>query len=249
MSNKRCTFYVVTHKKIKYRYPKDYQIINVKETGDSRGIPCDEGFNIKEKNPSFCELTALYWIWKNDKTSDFLGLEHYRRIFTRNLFSNSKLFFLNSKKVNKYLSYNDIITTKLYVFNKIIFENRLEFCYEKDMILLEQTIKEISPDYYDTYKTIMNGHRSFLCNMFITSRKILNNYCEWLFDVLFALEKKIDTSDYPGNFKRIYGYMGEVLLTVFIFKKKLKFYECEVANLENSLYKKTLHFLKTGRRK
>lgn len=249
MDNKICKFYVATHKTIKYSYPKDYQIINVKDNGDPRGISCDEGINIKDKNPTFCELTALYWIWKNDKTSDFIGLEHYRRIFTNTLLSNSKIFFLKSKKVCDVLSSYDIITTKLYSFNKTIFENRLEFCYEKDMLLLGETVKEIYPDYYETYLEVMNGHKSFLCNMFITSRKILNEYCEWLFNILFALDKKIDTTDYQGNFKRIYGYMGEVLLTVFVFKNKLSFKECAVANLENSLLKKAMNFIRSGRKK
>ena len=44
------------------------------------------GDNISVKNKSYCELTGLYWAWKNLKGIDVIGLCHYRRYFDKRSF-------------------------------------------------------------------------------------------------------------------------------------------------------------------
>ena len=81
---------VATHKK--YWMPSDpvYFPIHVGAEGkkDPMGHPLDLGYikdntgeNISDKNKNYCELTGLYWAWKN-LNADYIGLAHYRRHFT-----------------------------------------------------------------------------------------------------------------------------------------------------------------------
>lgn len=44
--------------------------------------PDNTGDNISAKNPNYCELTGLYWAWKN-LDCQYIGLCHYRRYFGR----------------------------------------------------------------------------------------------------------------------------------------------------------------------
>lgn len=81
------TMYVVTHKKVDINLPEGYQFIFVGDKtkldfADYKGYLRGDmgGENIASKNISFCELTAMFWIYKYSK-SDFIGISHYRRFF------------------------------------------------------------------------------------------------------------------------------------------------------------------------
>jgi len=84
-------------------------------------------------------------------------------------------------------------------------------------------------------------HRKSLhiCNMFIMKYDIFVDYCEFLFNVLFLVENRL------GNKERIYGYIGERLLDVYLYKKNYKYIEVNVINTERINWpKKVLMFLR-----
>jgi HPr kinase/phosphorylase len=58
--------------------------------------------------------------------------------------------------------------------------------------------------------------------MFISNKKLFNEYYNWLFDILFELESRIDISEYDDYNKRIYGFLSERLFNVWLEYKNLK---------------------------
>lgn len=193
----------------------------------------DEGENISEKNPNYCELTAHYWAWKNLKNIDYIGLCHYRRYFDFNKssfiskvekkISQSDLLNIDFNKdhILKNFKNYDIILSKgiTYPYNL-----KTNYCYEHiidDFKIMENVIKTKFPDYYKSFKIVFNGNKLSHYNMFITNSYIFNDYSKWIFNVLFEIEKSVKISEYPFQ-RRVFGYMSERLLMVFCYHHQLK---------------------------
>jgi hypothetical protein len=68
--------------------------------------------------------------------------------------------------------------------------------------------------------------------MFIMKKELADRYCEWLFDILFELEKHLDISDYSANDKRVFGFVSERLLDVWINVNHIKFRDIPYIFLE-----------------
>ena len=59
--------------------------ISIYKTEMTGMIGDDMGENISEKNPSYCEMTAHYWIWKNVMDAEFVGPVKYKNTERRSL--------------------------------------------------------------------------------------------------------------------------------------------------------------------
>ena len=216
--------YVVTHKVVTNKLPKNYDYILVNANGKENPYKygdntCD---NISVKNPYYCELTACYWIWKNDLENDIVGLAHYRRFLTTNKFSSSIKKYVNNKQIEKDLKKYDFIATKIYHTVETVKTHMELNVSHKDMKSLEDTIKEVCPDYLETYRDVINGHESYLLNMFITKKDNWNKYYEWLFKIFDRLEDKVDMTGYTVQQQRLYGFLSERLFSVYVKKNNYK---------------------------
>lgn len=223
--------YVVTHKKTKLpTNEKIYKLIAVGNFCKDKECDCikdNTNENISEKNPNYCELTALYWIWKNDKKSDIVGISHYRRFFTKNIFNKIKEKCLNEKQIERLIKKYDIIIPEPMIIKKNnVIEQYSNSHYPKDLYICRDIIKEKYPEYVASFDKVMKRKYYSQFNMLICKKELYDDYMKWIFDVLFEAEKRIDISEYSDYNKRIFGFMSERLFNVWLDNnKKLKIKE------------------------
>lgn len=191
----------------------------------------DEGDNISLKNGSYCELTGMYWAWKNLKDVDIIGLCHYRRYFD---------FHHNYRRVDdiKHLRTSDFPSTDLSLPEKVVdsikdgravvarpwyFWGNTQSKYfaqnvAKDLRTLGSVIARTQPEVVRRAFYRVTLMRTWLCpfNMFVMTWHDFDAYCQWLFPILAEVEARTDTTHYDAFQQRIYGYMGEFLLNVWL---------------------------------
>lgn len=214
-------------------------------------ISDNTGDNISAKNNSFCELTALFWIWKNLDLieSQYIGLSHYRRYFVLPL--KSQHLLKRFRKTHTYFAPLNNITLEIVASTKLkmalvknLNENKVilptpyrtfinnEYCANikdhfiyhhvtEDWILMEETVMELYPDYRDSFKRFQNAKKTSGFNMFVGNKGFINDYCTWLFKIIFALEKKVKISEYSYQ-SRLLGFFSERLLNLFILHHKIQ---------------------------
>lgn len=199
------------------------------------------GDNISTKNASYCELTGLYWAWKNI-SADYIGLCHYRRYFTRTNPINcekKKQVILSRNEWEKLLEKHPIIVPdkrKYYIETNRSHYNHSH--YAKDIDTTEKIIQEKYPQYINAFTKVMKRTWAHMFNMFVMRKDYLDEYCTWLFDVLQELENRTDITNYNVIEARIYGYISELLLDVWLENKQYEYYEQNVAFLEPQNWKK-----------
>ncbi len=242
---------VAAHKK--YWFPDDdiYMPLHVGKKGKpDLGFPGDDtGDNISEKNINYSELSGLYWAWKNLKC-DYLGLCHYRRYFGRKSFFGSiekrKTQILKRKDYEELLKSADVILPKFR--NYYIETVRSQYTHahsERDLIETRKIIGKFHPEFLPAFDEVMERRKVHLWNMFVMPKNLADEYFEWLFDILFRYEKLMDENGLQGEKYRLYGYISERLLDVWILTKNLKTVETDVVMLEKvNWIKKGGSFLK-----
>ena len=170
----------------------------------SDGILTDaSGVNISSWNKQFCELTVLYWIWKN-AVKDVVGMVHYRRHFI--------LPADWCERLETY-SIDVILPTPLYVAPSIAgnYNSRHD---PSDWEYMREYLKEQDEKFFQDAEDFFGGNLYSPCNMFVMRKNVLNDLCEWLFPVLEAVA--VHGGQKEDNYLNRYpGFISERLISYF----------------------------------
>lgn len=200
------------------------------------------GDNISEWNPILSENTGIYWVWKNTK-SDITGVCQYRRRI--------------KVPEGAFNTYDAVVCHPA----KLLPSMSQQYSYfhsAKDMEIIGKIIGEYFPEYLTDWVEVSGGHKLYYSNCFVLKRPLFDNYCGFLFGVLFKYleERGWDTVQKAkdGVFEDIVkkerqsvrgvdyqcllgGFMSERLFTCWLHsqKKNIKILETDMLLMENTL--------------
>lgn len=193
--------------------------------------------NISAKNSSYCELTGMYWAWKNISDADIIGLCHYRRYFDFHSFGNDWAPY-SIKDTDQFPMMDRSIPTG--ILDKVRkgavviakptncqLSIMADYCCihnSDDFKVLHRIVCETQPDQIKRafFKVMYCSNTRPSYNMFIMRKDDFDSYCQWLFDLLSNVERQIDITHYSAKQRRIFGYMGERLFKVWLLANEKK---------------------------
>ena len=239
--------YVITHKMFDDSFldKSNYKILHVGLNDNCKAeyLRDDTGDNISVKNPNYCELTGLYWIWKNveNDPDEIIGINHYRRYFTTRNEKRRYIIWgkmpepLSEDIIRQKLEHNDIIVPvpERHILHSNGYSYKINHIWE-DMEYVRDIISSDFPEYSRAFENMISAKYMYYGNMFICRRELFDSYLSWLFAVLSELEPQIDLSKHPTPYQsRVFGFVSERLLQVYCGKNSLKMCEMPTYNTDS----------------
>lgn len=193
--------------------------------GAQKEIVCDSfGDSIAYKNFAYCELTGLYWIWKNS-CHDITGLMHYRRYLASPVTGDA----LSAEEVEQLLERHDILVPRPVSLNCSVAEHYC-FCHiSYDLLALTKVIERQPERYRLAFSKVMESDVMVPCNIMVAGKRLFDAYCEWLFSVLDECESVIALYAGRDSYqRRVFGFLAERLLMVWLVANDVDCGFCDV---------------------
>ena len=227
---------VAAHKN--YKMPNDKELYLPIFVGKALHPDVNESFqgdntgnNISEKNPNYNELTAIYWAWKN-LDADAVGLVHYRRYLSLNKKKDLGSVLTKSDVEELFQNADVILPQKRRYYVETNYSHYVHAHYSEPLQVTRDVISTKFALYLDEYDRVMKRRSAHMFNMFIMKRPQFNQYCEWLFDILGEVEKRVDISSYSDYEKRVFGFISELLLDVWLNVNQVRTTEVKYVFME-----------------
>ena len=219
------SIYIMTH--VKFDPPQNpiYHPLHVGHAiHDDLGYPGDDtGDNISDLNMYYSELTGLYWAWKNVQNTEYIGLCHYRRYFLND--SNS---IMTKADFMPILAKYQVIISQPVTSDKCYRDIYAEAHNIHDLEAVGEVISQLYPDCILIFEEVLTSKTLYCGNLFVTTKELFDDYAEWLFSIFDVASKQIDTSSYDDYHRRVYGFLSEQLLYVWVRYRNLTYYEASI---------------------
>jgi len=162
-------------------------------------------------------------------------LVHYRRFFSFNKKKNLDTI-LTESQIHQLLTKADVIVPKKRRYWIESSQSHYRHAHHgKSLDVLREVIATRQPAYLEIYDQNMARTWAHMFNMFIMKRAEYDAYIDWLFDILFAVEKQLqnEVEHWDIYEKRVYGFLSERLLDVWLEKNHVKYTEVPIVFMEN----------------
>lgn len=159
----------------------------------------DTGENISDRNRMYCEMTAVYWMWKNTK-HDWVGVEHYRR----------HLLVIPEMLIDDV----DVIMPLPYMCYPHEMAQFLRFTTQDVLKALLRALNDLHPNEYEEYLKILYGKYQYTYNLVCARKEVFDAYCSWFFEITEYMEKMTDEVPELGG-TRALSYVAEVLTNLY----------------------------------
>lgn len=191
-------------------------------------VPDSVGDNISKKNPRYCELTALYWAWKNID-ADYIGLVHYRRYFA----GHGERGILRSDEALRLISSDSVVLPRKRNYYIETVGSHYAHTFDATHIdVVRKALQELSPDVLEAFELHLNSRSGHIWNMNIMRRDILDKWCSWLFPLLREVEARIVFDGMTPFEARVVGRLSERLIDPWLLVNGLKYTETDVIEME-----------------
>lgn len=213
--------YIVSHKDFDAPKLEGYTPILAGAANNTASIAVrdDTGDNISTLNSEFCELTAQYWVWKNvNLGDDNVGFVHYRRYFYTD---HHKTRIVPASVLSQDLQRYDIILPEPWVLTKTIGTQFAQFHNIDDLKTVRAIVNRRTPQFVPAFDALMRRHDLSCYNMFVMSAARFDAYMTWLFGILDEARAMLDVSGYDAYNRRLYGFLAERLLNVWVDAQQL----------------------------
>jgi len=122
----------------------------------------------------------------------------------------------------------DVILPRAVYHSKTYYEMYEEAHNIYDLDVTGEVIKELYPEDYEIFRDVVWNNKEYNGNLFVTSKERFKEYSNWLFSIFDIVEKRISVEEYDSYHKRVFGFISEQLLYVWVKSRGLKIKEIPI---------------------